>query len=242
MGHYSLLQMSHSRVQVFSSRAALRRGVLGGVALVAALVVVSLGIREYAPFLFDAERLRAWVDQFGVFAPLVLVFIQAAQVVLAPIPGQVVALVAGYAFGPVAGSVYSLVGVLIGSTIAFSLTKRFGRPAAERLLHDDILDRFDAFVDRVGLPGLFVFVLVPGLPDDIVCFLGGLTEWRLRTFLAVVTLGRLPVYLVTVYAGGELASGRLWVALALVGVLAVASVVGYRKQDTIRTMAEQFGA
>ena len=234
--------MSRSRLQVFSSRTALLRGVLGGVALLAAAAVVSLCVHRHASFLFDPEKLRVWVDQFGVFAPAVLVCIQAAQVVLAPIPGQVVALVAGYAFGPVAGSVYSIVGVLIGSTIAFSLTKRFGRPAAERLLHDDILDRFDEFVDRVGLPGLFVFVLIPGLPDDIVCFLGGLTEWRLRTFLVVMTVGRLPVYLITVYAGGELASGRLWVALALVVALAVASVGGYYKQEAIRTTVERLGA
>jgi uncharacterized membrane protein YdjX (TVP38/TMEM64 family) len=233
--------MSHSHVQVFSSRTALRRGVLGGVALVAALIVISLGIRQYAPFLLDAEKLRAWVDQFGVFAPVVIVLIQTAQVVIAPVPGQVVALVSGYIFGPVAGSAYSFVGVLLGSAIAFSLTRRFGRPAAERLLHDDILDRFDEFVESVGLPGLFVFVLVPGLPDDVVCFMGGLTTWRLRTFLAVIAVGRFPAYIVTVYAGEELAAGQLDVAIALVGLLAVASVGGYYMQDTIRTTVERFG-
>jgi uncharacterized membrane protein YdjX (TVP38/TMEM64 family) len=232
--------MFQSRTQVFSSRTARRRGILGAVALVAAVVLVSLAVRQYASFILDAESLRAWLDQFGVFAPVVLVLVQAAQVIVAPVPGQVVALVAGYAFGPVAGSAYSFVGVLLGSAIAFSLTKRFGRPAAERLLHEDILDRFDEFVDNVGLPGLFVFVLIPGLPDDAVCFLGGLTRWRLRTFLAVITVGRLPAYAVTVYAGGELATGRVGFALALIGLVVVASVGGYCKQDAIRTTIERF--
>ncbi len=232
--------MFKQSTQVFSSRTALRRGVLGGVAVIALLVLVSLGIQRYAPFMFDAERLRAWVSQFGVLAPAVIVLIQAAQVIIAPVPGQVVALASGYIFGPVAGSAYSFVGVLVGSAIAFSLTKRFGRPVAERLLHEEILNRFDEFVDRVGIVGLFVFVMIPGLPDDAVCFLCGLTDWRLRTFLAVIAVGRFPAYIVTVYAGEELASGRLGVALALLAVVVVASVAGYYKQDAIRNSVERF--
>jgi Uncharacterized conserved protein len=232
--------MLQRSTQVFSSRTALRRGVLGAIAVVALLVLLSLGIQRYAPFMFDAEQLRTQVSQFGVLAPVVIVLIQAVQVVVAPVPGQVVALASGYIFGPVAGSAYSFVGVLIGSAIAFSLTKRFGRPVAERLLHEEILNRFDDFVDRVGIVGMFVFVMIPGLPDDAVCFLCGLTDWRLRTFLAVIAVGRFPAYLVTVYAGEELASGRLGVALALLAVVIVASVVGYYKQDAIRNTVERF--
>jgi uncharacterized membrane protein YdjX (TVP38/TMEM64 family) len=220
--------------RVFSSRAARRRSVAGGFVLVAVSVAVVLGVRQYAPFVSDAEQLRAWIDGFGIFAPLVLVFLQATQVVVAPVPGQVIALVSGYTFGPIAGAVYSLTGVLLGSAIAFSLAKRFGRPAVEGLLHEDVLVRFDGFVDRVGIPGLLAFVVVPGLPDDAVCFLSGLTEWRLRTFLAVITVGRLPAYAITVYAGGELATGQLEIALALIGVVVVASVGGYYKQEAIQ--------
>lgn len=232
--------MLQRSTQVFSSRTALRRGVLGAIAVVALLVLLSLGIQRYAPFMFDAEQLRTQVSQFGVLAPVVIVLIQAVQVVVAPVPGQVVALASGYIFGPVAGSAYSFVGVLIGSAIAFSLTKRFGRPVAERLLHEEILNRFDEFVDRVGIVGMFVFVMIPGLPDDAVCFLCGLTDWRLRTFLAVIAVGRFPAYIVTVYAGEELASGQLGVALALLAVVIVASVAGYYKQDAIRNTVERF--
>jgi hypothetical protein len=39
---------------------------------------------------------------------------------------------------------------------------------------EDILDK--SAVERVGIPRLFVFVLVPGLPDDVTCFAAGLTS------------------------------------------------------------------
>ncbi|MBX0297465.1 TVP38/TMEM64 family protein [Haloarcula nitratireducens] len=229
-------------MRVFSSRADLRRGVVGLALLLIAFVAAYLGARQYAPFIFDVQALREWISQFGVFAPLVFVFIQALQVVVAPVPGQIVALVAGYLFGPVAGTVYSLTGVLLGSAVAFSLAKRFGRPMVERLLHEDVMTRFDGFVDRVGIPGLLAFVLIPGLPDDAICFLSGLTTWRLRTFLAVIIVGRLPAYVITVYAGGELANGQVISAVALIGAVVLFSVIGYQKQDAIRELIQQVGS
>lgn len=228
-------------MQIFSSRAALWRAVALAVVVLAALVVASLVVRQYATFIFDAEQLRAWLDGFGVFAPLVLVLVQALQVVFAPIPGQVIALVSGYAFGPVAGTVYSLVGVLLGSAIAFSIAKRFGRPVVEELIHEELITRFDGFVEQVGIPGLLAFVIVPGLPDDAICFLSGLTTWRLRTFLTVIVVGRLPAYVLTVYAGGELAAGQVRSALALLGVVVGLSVLGYSQRERVRTFIDGFG-
>lgn len=228
-------------MQIFSSRAALWRAVALAVVVLAALVVASLVVRQYATFIFDAEQLRAWLDGFGVFAPLVLVLVQALQVVFAPIPGQVIALVSGYAFGPVAGTVYSLVGVLLGSAIAFSIAKRFGRPVVEELIHEELITRFDGFVEQVGIPGLLAFVIVPGLPDDAICFLSGLTTWRLRTFLTVIVVGRLPAYVLTVYAGGELAAGQVRSALALLGVVVGLSVLGYSQRERVRAFIDGFG-
>jgi len=223
-------------MKVFSSRADRWQTLLLAVAVIAAFVGLYLGVRRYAPFVFDAQALRTWIAGFGVFAPLVFIFLQATQVVVAPIPGQVVALVAGYLFGPVYGTIYSLTGVLIGSAVAFSLAKRYGRSFVERVIADEVIDRFDAFVERVGVPGLFAFVIIPGLPDDAICFLSGLTTWRLRTFIAVIAVGRLPAYVITVYAGGEFAGGRFRTGIALVAFVIVVSAVGYYKQEAVRDL------
>ena len=227
-------------MELFSSAKARRRAVLGVALVAAAFVALYVALRRYAPFVFDQRELRLWIDGFGVLAPVVFTLLQTAQVVLAPIPGQVVAFVAGYLFGPVAGTVYSLVGVLIGSAIAFMLSKRYGREFVEEMLNETVVERFDGFVNRVGFPGLLAFVLVPGLPDDAICFMAGLTNWRLRTFMVAITVGRLPAYVLTVYAGGELASGRFAGALALVGLVVALSVVGYYKQETIRDAVQRF--
>ncbi len=226
-------------MRLFSSSRDRWRGLLVLVLVLAFFFGLYVAARRYAPFVFNAAALRLWIAQFGIFAPLVFVFIQALQVVVAPIPGQVVALVAGYLFGPLAGTVYSLTGVLIGSAVAFSLSKRYGRSFVEDILHEDVVARFDEFVDTVGVPGLFAFVIIPGLPDDAICFLSGLTKWRLRTFIAVIAVGRLPAYVLTVYAGGELASGRFLEGMALIGVVVALSAIGYYKQEAVRDLVQR---
>ncbi|GAA0717133.1 putative membrane protein YdjX (TVP38/TMEM64 family) [Halorubrum trapanicum] len=227
-------------MKLFSSRADRRRGIAAAVGIAVLAVGLYVLVSRYAGFITDAQALRTWLDQFGIFAPIVFVGIQALQVIVAPIPGQVVALVAGYLFGSFWGTVYSLTGVLIGSAVAFSLAKRYGRSFVENVIHEDVIARFDGFVDTVGIPGLFAFVIIPGLPDDAICFLSGLTKWSLPTFIGVIAVGRLPAYVLTVYAGGELASGRFLSAMALVALVVVASAVGYYKQDAVRDLVERF--
>ena len=221
-------------MRLFASPSDRRRGILALVVVAIGFVGLYLFVREYAWFLADAEALRLWLRQFGVLAPLVFIGLQTLQVIVAPIPGQVVALVAGYLFGSFWGTVYSLTGVIIGSAIAFSLAKRFGRSFVVDVLHEDVVARFDEFVDTVGVPGLFAFVIIPGLPDDAICFLSGLTKWRLRTFMAVIAVGRLPAYVFTVYAGGQLASGQFLSGIAIILAVVLVSVIGYYKQEAIR--------
>ncbi|MFB6295739.1 MAG: TVP38/TMEM64 family protein [Halobacteriales archaeon] len=221
-------------MKVFSSAENRRRGILLAVLAAGALAALYVLLRRYAPFVFQPEELQVWIGQFGVLAPLVFTLLQTLQVIFAPIPGQALALVAGYLFGSVAGTVYSLTGVLIGSAIAFSLAKRYGRSFVENMLHEDLMTRFDAFVDTIGIPGLVAFVIIPGLPDDAICFLAGLTKWRLRTFMLAITVGRLPAYVLTVYAGGELASGEFLNGMALIAAVVGLSALGYYKQEAIQ--------
>lgn len=227
-----------SRMKVFSSAESRRSAALLLLGLAIAVVAGYLLLRTYAPFVFDDQELRAWVASFGAAAPLVFVLLQAAQVVVAPIPGQVTALVGGYVFGAVYGTVYSLIGVMLGSAVAFLIAQTWGRPVVERLLHEDLVERFDGFVDEIGVPGLFLFVVIPGLPDDAICFFAGLAYFRLAVFLAVMFVGRSPAYIVTNFAGDGIASGAVVEGVLALAGLVIFSVVAYHKRDAIQRYIE----
>jgi uncharacterized membrane protein YdjX (TVP38/TMEM64 family) len=150
-------------------------------------------------------------------------------VILAPIPGQLLAGVGGYLFGTWLGAGYSMVGVVIGSTVVFLVSRRFGRSYVEQ----SALRRWDAFVDRGGVPALFVCFLLPTFPDDLLCFVAGLTDLRLRRFLALVVVGRTPTFVAVAYAGTRLSDGVLGQFALVVTVLTLGSVAVYATRDRI---------
>ncbi|RXK47988.1 TVP38/TMEM64 family protein [Halorientalis pallida] len=194
---------------VFVSAAARRGTLVRSGALGFALAAVTLLVTAVFPQVTDPAWLRATLRSYGPFTPVVFATVQAVQVVVAPVPGQILAGVAGYLFGTLPGTLYTIVGVVIGSAVVFGASRLYGRPYVERVLTEDTLDRWDRFLDRTGVPGLFVLFLLPTFPDDILCFVAGLSEIDPPTFLALVLFGRGPSFLVIAYAGTQLSDGRL---------------------------------
>jgi uncharacterized membrane protein YdjX (TVP38/TMEM64 family) len=197
------------------------------VALVALLAFAVFGWR-YVVWLTDPVAVRSAVAGYGLLSPVLFVVVTAVGVVVAPVPGPAVALAGGYLFGWLGGTVYTMLGVTIGSAVALSLARRWGRPYVERVLTPAAIERFDGIVDAHGEAVLFLAFLLPGLPDDALCFLAGLTAIPLRRFLVLVVVARTPAHLLVAAAGAGLATGDLKLALVVLVVLAVLGLVGYR--------------
>jgi uncharacterized membrane protein YdjX (TVP38/TMEM64 family) len=212
-------------VDVFRSQAHRRRAV-AGVGAVALGLGSLYGIAwTQFPFLFDAQQLRGILAGFGVLAPLVYTTAHMIQVIFMAIPGYAMAVVGGYLFGAVWGTAYTMVGVTLGSVIAFLIARRYGRPVVERMLTEDAVDRFGTFTEEAGVPSLFIFVLVPVLPEDVISFVAGLAHFRLWVFAVVMFLGRLPAAAVAVLAGDGVAEGHL--IEAAVWLLTLAASIAY---------------
>ena len=212
---------------VFVSARSRRRVVvvLVGYALLA--LFVTFGLPRLFPALTDPVAVRTTIRSTGALAPVVFLAVQALQVLVAPIPGQVLGFVAGYLFGVVWGTALSVAGATIGGYVAFWLARRYGRPVVERLVEDEAIDLFDSFSSRHGDVVLFLIFLVPGLPDDAICFLAGVGDIDTRSFLLASVVGRLPGYFLVALAGARLAEARTAETTALLVVLAAVSAVGY---------------
>lgn len=207
--------------------------------LVAHLLIAGLAagaalwlVYRYAPFLYDVDALRAVVRDAGPLAPVVFVLLQALQVVVAPIPGQLTAVAGGLLFGwP--GLFYSLVGVEIGSVVAFALSRRLGRPYVERVISDDALARVDGVLNETGDVVVAVFFLLPGLPDDVICFVAGLSPIGFRKFAVLALVARVPAYVLATLIGSSVAVGDLRVAFVVLVVFGGLSILGYRYREEV---------
>ena len=104
--------------------------------------VISFVVRLYRDKQFLKETVRSW----GWMAPLVFILIQALQVVIAPIPGEVTGPVGGALFGTTWGLVYSTIGLTIGTLICFGLGRAWGEPIVRPWLSEHHWNRMNFII------------------------------------------------------------------------------------------------
>ena len=210
-----------------SDRAWIRAALL--VALVAAAGGALWYWREPLWALFgDQERVQEWVAGFGSWGPLVSIALNVAQVLLAPLPGQFVGLVNGYLYGVWRGALYSMVGLVLGTALAMALARWFGRPLVERMVNPEKLARWDRIAGRRGPPFFFFVFLFPFVPDDVACFLIGLSPLPIPRMVVLAALGRLPGVFVSCWVGAYAMELPWWVWIPLGGGVAGLAWVFWR--------------
>jgi uncharacterized membrane protein YdjX (TVP38/TMEM64 family) len=201
--------------------------------LALAVAALLLWPRPLLSFFADRARVEGFVMRFGPWAPLATILLHVAQVLLAPIPGQVIDAVNGYLFGAAWGTVYSLIGVSAGSSLAMALARRFGRPWAERLIERETLERLDSYSRQKGALFLFLVFLFPFLPDDVACFLAGLTPLPLPGLIVLATIGRLPGILVANFVGANAAGLTRTQGTVFIAGLTVIALAFWRYQERV---------
>ena len=175
----------------------------------------------------DPHTFRAALHRWGVFAPLVFIGIQALQVLIAPIPGEVTGFLGGLVFGQGWGLLYSMIGLTAGSLLAFGVGRWLGMAFVQRLVTPGVWARLGFVVETEGAVLCFLLYLIPGLPKDILCYLFGLSPMPFWVFAAASTLGRFPGTWVLSAQGAKTATGH-YVEMALtLGLVAAVSLPLY---------------
>ncbi len=197
---------------------------LGLLALGGAILLLTVWRAPVLALFLETGRLEALVRRLGPAGPLAIVGLQIAQVVAAPIPGQVIGLASGYLYGPWLGTLYSMAGLLLGTYLAVWLVRRWGRPIVERLVEAGTLARIDRLSERLGIPVLFLVFLLPFLPDDAILLVAGLTDLPLGGILLAALFGRLPGVLISCWLGrsARTLTAAQWIAI-VGGVLLIAA-------------------
>src|SRR5262249_44725668 len=169
----------------------------------------------------DKRFLKHTLRELGVLAPVIFMGLQALQVIIAPIPGELTGILGGYVFGEWLGLFYSTIGLTLGSVVAFAVGRWLGAHYVQRLVSPDIWRRLGFIVEAEGGILCFVIFLLPGLPKAMACYLFGLSPLPFWVFAVVSTLGRIPGTWVLSAQGAHPASGG-YVEVILLTALVVA--------------------
>ena len=206
-----------------------RRKWLSGISLAVVAVLAILATVLIGRWLgsFSDDSFRDYIRSFGPAGWLVLLGLQFLQVFIALIPGELLETGAGYAFGPIWGTVLCYVGVALASTAVFLLTRRFGVKLVEVFISREKINQLSFLrTERKRNTLVFVLFLIPGTPKDLLTYFVGLTDMKLGSFLLISLIARLPSVLSSTAGGHLLGEGNLVGALWLYGITGLVSVAG----------------
>jgi len=186
-------------------------------------------VRLYSDKHFLKETLHGW----GILAPLIFIALQALQVIMALIPGDITGLLGGFLFGEWLGLFYSTIGLTLGSVAAFGVGRWLGAYYVRTLVSQQTWDKMGFIIEAEGTILCFIIFLIPGLPKDMVCYLFGMSPMPLWVFTLVSTLGRFPGTWVLSAQGAHTAAGDYLEVILLTAIVFAVALPLYYYRDRI---------
>lgn len=208
-----------------------RRRIVGLVSLAVVLILFTLigyvVTHDILGKVHTPEEFHEYIASFGWKGRLVFLGLQVLQVVVAIIPGELVQVGGGYAFGAFEGTVLCLIGAAIASAFIFLLTKKLGVKLVEAFISREKISELKFINDETKLKRtIFILFFIPGAPKDLFTYFAGLTRITLPEFLVISTLARTPCLVSSTIGGHMFGDQNYLPAVILFAVTGLISLGG----------------
>ncbi len=202
------------------------------------LLLYVLKVSGFFDKIDSVEDFRNYIESFGNFAVFMFILLQFLQVVVLPIPAFITVGAGVLLFGPFRGALYSCIGIITGSVVAFFIGRVFGYKVASWLVGKEDLDKGLETVkgkDKVVLTFMFLF---PFFPDDLLCIVAGITSMSSFYFIVMIFITRvISIYVSSYSMNNSIIPYDTWWGIVLWGVIflvtAAITVFIYKKGDKI---------
>lgn len=184
---------------------------------------------EYAHYFKNPEDLRNLILSFGSYSFLAYIAIQISQIIIFFIPGELVQIAGGYIFGSFGGYILSFIGILIGSAVSFSMARLLGKRFVEKIVFSEDKWIFKKIEKMKKYPEkfkklVFIMYLIPGIPKDILGYICGVTDMKLKDFLVISMIGRTPALFISCFFGDSISRDNL-AMLIVIGLVSLVILI-----------------
>jgi len=171
------------------------------------------------------EAIRAAIQSVGPLAPLLYLLIYSIAPVFF-VPGWIITIGGGLAFGAVWGTVLTVIGATIGATLAFFVARYMGRDFVARVLKEKFktLNTLDEQAATHGFQVIFYLRLIPLVPFNVLDYVAGISKVGTRDYILGTFLGIIPGTFAYVYLGSALTNIYSWQFAGAVGLLVLLAV------------------
>lgn len=151
------------------------------------------------------ENLRAFLDRFGIWGPVVLVLAYSLRPVVPVLPPLPVAIAIGAAYGLVTGLVIVSLGATLAGVFAFWLARFIGRDFIENREGSGKISEIKRRLEDGGWASVMVARFL-NVPWDVVSYASGVSRIRFVDFLIGTAIPAIPLSFIAVYFGSVFSS------------------------------------
>lgn len=203
------------------------RYLIVGLSILLIVVLCILLGKPVLEFMVDPDKITAQLQSLGILGPVVFMLLNIVQVLLAVIPGGPFEVAAGALWGPVLGTIMCDIAMSTGGVVTFLFSRRFGMKFVELFTTREKIESVKFLkANKKSTTLLFLFFLLPGTPKDLMCYVVGLSNIKLSTWIWINLIGRFPAILLSALGGSALGDQKYGIVVGAIVVFVVLYFVG----------------
>lgn len=178
-----------------------------------------------------AASIRDWITGFGTLAPIAYIIVWVIlPVFFFPVP--ILALAGGLSFGLWTGTLYTLIGAALNSSLMFWMAKVLARDMVNKYLEEKMpkkwWDKFMQAEEKESFLIVFICRLIPAMPYNVINYASGLTNITFSKYTIATIIGILPGTVIFLNVGDkilDIKSPEFIISIVLVILLTVGSIL-----------------
>lgn len=181
----------------------------------------------------NTESFRNFILSYGYKGSLVFIGFQILHIIIPIIPGELVQIAGGYIYGTAIGTLYLIIGSIIGTFLVFYAVRAIGYPIVRVLVKEETINKFHAILTNKK-SDLIVFILfiIPGIPKDALLYIGALTPVNPLRFILISLAARLPGLIGSAFIGSNIQQKDYTPVIVVTGISLLLVCIGliFRKK------------
>lgn len=190
-------------------------------------VALTIGAAYAIATTIGVDRLRELVGSAGIFGPIAIVLLKMSTIIVVPLGGGPVYAIAGAIFGLWNGLLLTLIGDILGFSVAFYISRLWGRSIVQFFVPRAQVTALERMLVQGSAPRPFIkarlaFAALP----EVFAYVAGLSRVSFFVFLPVQVLPHVPATVLMVFFGDALLSGDLVYATITTVLTAALMLIG----------------
>ncbi|MFX1386841.1 MAG: TVP38/TMEM64 family protein [Promethearchaeota archaeon] len=132
------------------------------------------------------------IQNLGILGIFFFIGVMALQGLIIPIPSEGVLLATGFIWDFWFGGFMGIIGSLAAGVLCFYISRKGGRPLAEKLVGEKALNLADNFIEKYGIWAILISRMAPVIAFDPISYASGLVEMDAKKYTLGTLIGAIP--------------------------------------------------